>query len=148
MKLKCKCGAVIPSYVYPSPFIDYLLFRGTISNAQKSILSLPQVFLKSSFRRNLERINELRHKSLTSAHYFSMVPKFTFHSNLVPKLIFGVEVHSLVPKLLLCRNYSCRTSIAPLKQCIRTVTYSFLFLRSELTTMLNFVTPGLAPSKK
>ena len=31
MKLKCKCGAVIPSYVYPSPFIDYLLFRGIIS---------------------------------------------------------------------------------------------------------------------
>ena len=48
MKLKCKCGAVIPSYVYPSPFIDNLLFRGTISNAQKS------PFLEHSFRRNFE----------------------------------------------------------------------------------------------
>ena len=63
---------------------------------------------------------ELRHQIWTSAQVinfgtpFFMVPKLTFQSKLVPKLTFGAEVHRLVPKLLTCRSYSCRTSIAPI----------------------------------
>ena len=49
---------------------------------------------------------ELRHKSSTSAHYFSMVPKLTFRA----------EVHSLVPKLL-----PCRTSIASIFLTIKMI---------------------------
>lgn len=57
MKLKCKCGAVIPSYVYPSPFIDYLSFRGTISKVthrNRSCHSLHAV-LEYSFGQYLEK---------------------------------------------------------------------------------------------
>ena len=43
---------------------------------------------------------KLPHKSLTLAHYFFMVPKLTIQSNLVSKLTFGAEVHSLVTKWL------------------------------------------------
>jgi len=63
MKLKCKCGAVIPSYVYPSPFIDYLLFRGTISKVthRNRSCNSPHAFLEHSFWQYLEKNSKSDH---------------------------------------------------------------------------------------
>ena len=65
------------------------------------------LFFGLPFGRTIDpRVKELRHQILTLAHHFFMVLNLTFQSNLVPKLTFGAEVHSLVPKLLV-PNIDC-----------------------------------------
>ena len=73
------------------------------------ILNIPKESNVSSCKSNWKnRVNELRQKN--------------FGTN-VEK--FGAEVHRLLPKLLPCRSYSCRSSIAPKNPFILTTLWYY-----------------------
>ena len=93
-----------------------LILNAIIPSVNLKFSDLGMIFVTSFFYFDIvpgkrTPAQELRHKSITLAHYFVMGPKLTFQSNLVPKLTFCAEVtcakhrlpplfHHLVPESL------------------------------------------------
>ena len=66
----------------------------------------------NELRHGLTSAQELRHQILTSTQVINFGTLLFHGAEVNISIELGAEVHSLVAKLLLCRSYACRASIA------------------------------------